>query len=134
MKPADDRDPQTYAILGAAMEVHRILGHGFLERVYHEALAAELAAGGIPFDREAPLAVSYKGNALPCAYKADFLCFGEVIVELKAAAQLTAADESQVINYLKASGLQRGLLLNFGAPRLQVKRLIFSGALPPTVP
>ncbi|HET6441869.1 MAG TPA: GxxExxY protein [Phycisphaerae bacterium] len=133
MEPSDAQDPQTYAILGAAMEVHRVLGHGFLEMVYHEALARELAARRIPFGREAPLAIAYKGEALPCSYKADFFCFNEVIEELKAAARLTGADESQIINYLKASGLRRGLLLNFGAPRLQYKRFVFSSSMPPTV-
>jgi GxxExxY protein len=85
-----------------------------------------LAARGIPFQRETPLPIVYKAQKLPCTYKADFLCFGEVIVELKAAERLTATNESQVINYLKASGLERGVVLNFGAPRLQYKRLICS--------
>lgn len=127
-KAPDERDPQTYAIIGAAIEVHRVLGPGFLEGVYQEALAAELAGRGIVFKREAPLPVACKGQRLPCTYKADFLCFGEVIVELKAAECLTAANESQVVNYLKASGLERGLVLNFGASRRQHKRLICSAS------
>lgn len=119
------RDPQTYAIIGAAMEVHRTLGHGFLEAVYQEALACELADRGIAFDREVALPVAYKGRRLQCAYRADFVCFGEVIVELKAQAQLTSADRAQVINELKATGLHRGLLINFGAPSLEYERLVF---------
>jgi GxxExxY protein len=122
----DKREPQTYSILGACMEVHRVLGHGFLEVVYQEALAAEMTARNIPFQREAPRTVAYKGRALSCSHKADFLCFGQVVVELKALARLSSVEEAQVINYLKASGLGRGLLVNFGAARLQYKRLVFS--------
>ena len=121
-----NRDPQTYAIIGAAMEVHGCLGHGFLEAVYQEALACEMSDRGIPFEREVALPVVYKGRRLQCAYRADFVCFGEVIVELKAISQLTGADDAQVINELKATGLHRGLLLNFGAPSLEHKRLVFN--------
>ncbi|MCK4374584.1 MAG: GxxExxY protein [Candidatus Brocadiae bacterium] len=122
----DEKDPQTYGIIGAAMEVHRRLGHGFLEAVYQEALALELRERSMPFEREAQLTVRYKGTALPCSYKADFICYGDVLVELKALGELTNSEYAQIINYLKASGLGRGLLINFGAPSLEYKRFVFS--------
>jgi GxxExxY protein len=120
------RDPQTCAIIGAAMDVHRQLGHGFLEGVYQEALAIELAEKGIAFKREVILPVRYKGQLLQCGYRADFICFNEVVVELKAIDQLTGADDAQLINELKASGFNRGLVLNFGSPSLDYKRLVFN--------
>lgn len=121
-----NRDPQTYAVIGAAMEVHRQLGHGFLEAVYQEALAIELTAHQIPFQREVILPVRYKEQLLQCGYRADFICFGELIIELKAINQLTGVDDSQVINELKATGFNRGLLLNFGSTSLEYKRLVFN--------
>ena len=122
----DKRDPRTYAIIGAAMEVHRELGGGFLEGVYQEALSIELEAREIPFRREAELPVLYKGQRLACDYRADFVCFGSVIVELKAVSELLGAHVAQVINYLKATSLEVGLLVNFGAESLQYKRLVLS--------
>jgi GxxExxY protein len=119
------KDPETFAIIGAAMEVHRELGRGFLELVYQTALALEFQERGIPFKSEVALPIQYKNRVLTCAYRADFICFESVIVETKAISTLTSADEAQLINELKATGLTRGLLLNFGAPSLEHKRLVF---------
>jgi GxxExxY protein len=129
-RPLPDQDPQTYAIIGAAMDVHRRLGHGFLEVVYREALRAELGMRGIPFLTELQFPVNYKGRRLTTGFRADLVCFEQVIVELKALQRVGGPEEAQVLNYLKASGLSRALLLNFGAPSLEFRRLIWSAHQP----
>lgn len=124
MNNLTQRDPRTYKIIGAAMEVHRQLGCGFLEAVYQEAFALELKNREIPFNRELAFPVSYKGHRLKNLYRPDFICFGGVIVEVKALSRLSAIEESQLINYLKVTGYHTGLLLNFGARSLQQRRFV----------
>ena len=132
MTSPDDRDPQTYAVIGAAMEVHRSLGHGFLEAVYQEAMAIELTDRNIAFQRELLLTVHYKSHPLTCKYKADFLCFNNLIVEIKALADITGSHRAQTLNYLKATQKQRALLINFGLHSLRYERLVWGHA--PTIP
>ncbi|MBC8321343.1 MAG: GxxExxY protein [Bacteroidetes bacterium] len=114
---------ETYKIIGAAMEVHNTLGSGFLEAVYQEALAVEFEKRGIPFNQEKRLKIKYKDQVLSKYYEADFICFDKIIVETKALSELSGIDEAQVINYLKATGLKIGLLINFGAESLEHIRL-----------
>ena len=122
--PCEIRDPETYAVIGAAMEVHREMGCGFLEAPYKDALAIEFALRGIPFRPEVELPVFYKGRRLRSFYRADFICFENLIVEAKAIKELTDVDRAQAINYLKGTGFPRAVLLNFGATSLQFERLV----------
>jgi GxxExxY protein len=120
------RDPQTYAIIGAAMEVHRQLGPGFLESVYQEALALEMTMRHIPFRREVEVPVFYKGQQLQTAFRADFIGYDRVIVELKAIHRLGNVHQAQVFNYLKATRYHLGLLFNFGETSLHHERFIYT--------
>jgi len=114
---------ETYRIVGACMEVHRELGPGFLEGVYQEALAEEFSEQRIPANREQKLEILYKGKPLQKHYYADFVCYDKVIVELKAVRELLPDHDAQLFNYLKATGLKLGLLINFGSPSLMYKRI-----------
>jgi len=122
----DIRDPRTYAVIGASMEVHNQLGCGFLEPVYQEALAIEFSQRGVPFEAEVDIPLVYKGRTLNTCYRADFVCYDAVVVEVKALRRLTGVKESQLLNYLKATGLQVGLLLNFGSGSLEHKRFVLT--------
>ena len=126
MKDLTENDPRTYAVIGAAMEVHKQLGCGFLEPVYQEAMAIELSKRNVRFRREVRLPIHYKGQLLATVYCADFICFDSVIIELKALTHMSGTEEAQVINYLKATGCEVGLLLNFGLRSLQHRRFVLS--------
>ena len=118
---------EVYAVVGAAIEVHRELGVGFLEAVYQEAMERELALRGIAFEAQRELVIHYKGQPLGKSYVCDILCFGNVLVELKAMDRLTGREEAQVINYPKSSALLVGVLINFGSHgKLEWRRLVKS--------
>jgi GxxExxY protein len=119
-------DNQTYEIIGAAMEVHRELGRGFLEAVYQEALREELSTRNIQFRAEVDMPIFYKGKKLKTSYRADFVCNESIIVELKAISKLGEIETAQVLNYLRAGRIERGLLFNFGSKSLEHRRLIQS--------
>ena len=115
---------EVYQIIGAAIEVHKELGCGFLEAVYQEAFEIELRFRKIPYDREVKLNIYYKEQLLKKYYEADFVCFDKIILELKALSGLTSEHESQLLNYLKATNLKVGLLINFGRQNLEYKRMV----------
>ena len=115
---------ESYDIIGVAMAVHRELGLGFLEAIYQEALEEELKTAGIPYVREDNLNVYYKNKLLSKSYQADFICYGEIILELKASSDMSTSHQSQLINYLRVANLKLGLLINFGKTSLEYKRII----------
>ena len=116
---------EVYAIIGAAIDVHKELGSGFLEAIYQEAMEFELVSRQIPFEPQKELCIYYKGQCLQKKYFADLVCFGTVLVELKAMDRIGSKKESQMLNYLKATGLRVGVIINFGdAGRLDWKRMV----------
>jgi GxxExxY protein len=117
---------EVYAIVGAAMEVHREKGCGFAEPVYQECLELEFAERNIPAEAQKEMKIFYKGRPLKKTYLADFVVFGKIIVEFKAMNRLTSREESQVINYLKSSGLEVAVLINFGSQSLEWKRIVLT--------
>ena len=116
---------EVFQIIGAAIEVHQVLGHGFLEAVYQEAIEIEMGRRQIPFESQKGLRIRYKEEVLKKEYVADVICYKKIIIELKALDGLSGKEEAQVLNYLKATGLRIGLLINLGsAGKLEWKRFI----------
>ena len=120
------KDERTYKIIGAALEVHKELGCGFLEAVYQEALEREFKFQEISHKSQPTIEIKYKGEPLEKKYQPDFVCYEEVIVEIKAMSGLTGLEEAQLINYLKATALKVGLLINFGSKSLEHNRLVYN--------
>lgn len=125
MDELTQKDPRTYAVIGAAMEVHNELGPGFLEAVYQEALEIELDSREIPHHAQPVVKIFYKDRPLKKYYIPDFICFGDIVVEIKAEKALTNVDKSQVINTLKSTKHHTGLLINFGEPSLVYRRYVY---------
>ncbi len=118
-------EDEIFAVRGAVFEVYREMGNGFLEAVYQECLAKELAGRGVPHVAQWELAIRYKGEALEQTYRPDFVCYDKLIVEIKAVKAIAVEHKAQVLNYLKVAGMEVGLLVNFGSyPQAQIERLI----------
>ncbi len=116
---------QCFAIQGAVFEVYREMGRGFLESVYQECLQKEFTARRVPFDAQPSLALSYKGQPLEQFFRPDFICFDKIVIELKAVKEIVSEHKAQILNYLKATGMRVGLLVNFGShPKATVLRLV----------
>lgn len=113
---------ESYQIVGAALEVSNNLGCGFLEAVYQEALEIEFSDSKIPFESQKQIQIKYKDRILKKKYIADFICFDQIIVEIKAIQTISTIEEAQLLNYLKATQLPLGLIINFGNPKLEWKR------------
>ena len=115
---------ESYKIRGALFAVHNELGCGFLERVYQDALEVEFRLRNIPYEREKTIQVVYKGEPLGEPYRADFVCYGKVIIELKSVSEILDAHRAQIINYLKATKMKLGFLVNFGEESLNIERIV----------
>jgi len=116
---------ESYKIIGACFEVHNILGHGFKEAVYKDALEFELSKLNIPFAKEKPYSITYKEQKLKHYFIADFVVYDTIILEIKTGGYIGDPYIKQTLNYLKASGLRLGMVINFGAPKLEYQRVIF---------
>ena len=114
---------ESYEIIGAAMNVHNALGRGFTEKVYQEALAIEFQEKGIPFQREVELHAVYKGKTLSATFIPDFICYGKIVVELKAVEDILPVHKAQIINYLAITGYKLGVLVNFNARQVKPERI-----------
>lgn len=114
---------ESFSIIGAALEVHKALGCGFIEVVYQEALEEEFIKRNIPFEREKELTINYKGKQLSKTFRADFICYNKIILELKAVSQFTDDHYAQIYSYLKASNMPLGILINFGKANLDYYRI-----------
>lgn len=114
---------ESYQIIGAAMEVHRELGCGFVEPIYQEALEKEFILRKIPYEREKELTVNYKGDLLTKTFRADFICYNKIILELKAVKEFSDEHYAQIYNYLRASRMDLGLLINFGTASIEFQRV-----------
>lgn len=126
---------EVYAIIGAAMDVYNHLGPGFLEAVYQEAMEVELTARNIPNSPEQDIRILYKGRPLKTFYTPDLICYGKIVVELKAIERLTSREEAQLLNYLKATTMPVGVLINFGSEKdLEWKRMVLTGQKPAQFP
>jgi len=116
---------ETYAIRGAVFDVYREMGHGFLEAVYQECLEKELNLKGIPFVAHPELKLNYKGDVLQQTYKPDLICYTRIIIELKAVKDILPEHQAQLVNYLRATNLKIGLLINFGShPKAEIERFV----------
>ena len=118
------RDEQTFAVIGAAMAVHRELGPGFLESAYGDALEMEFMERNIPFEREKLIHIYYKGKPIKTYYQADFVCFGNLVLELKTVDAIADIHKAQLIHCLKATKTNKGLLINFKSKSLQYERFV----------
>jgi len=116
---------ESYKLVGVCMEVHRELGMGFKEGIYQDALEIEFQHQGIPYQREQMFRIEYKGKVLKHRYKADFIVFNQIVLEVKATTLIVDSFVAQTINYLKASGLKLGIIANFGERSLTFKRIVF---------
>ena len=115
---------ESYKIIGACIEVHKELGCGFLESVYQEALELEFRNKNIHYEREKELKIFFKNFELNKRYVTDFICFNRIVIEIKALSKLNSDHDSQILNYLKATGIKLGILINFGEKSLKYKRLV----------